>query len=365
MGEENTDTVNVALFATPSENLDVRARITVHRDDDGAPAGFLMGIETTGTDLRNCFSDPSFAGTRNYFCGAIPVIPAGQFGTNTFVGQDAVPYIFEQTPVRPVTDLVDLDHLGIRREAERYSLSVAYTLPESGIIISSITGYNEEDTDQIRDGDWDEVDFQYTLFGRNYEDFSQELRVTSDQDQPLRWLVGGNYFDLTVDKGAASRLPLPTFGVFPFPTFVFISEGLVFRQKVKTTALFGAADYDINDQLSLSLEARYQWDKIDQGVTPQGFALKTTFKKFLPRVILQYQPSDETNVYATFARGNKPGTFNTAFTALTPDQQQQVEASIGAAAFVPEENLSNFELGWKQSVLDGQASFSSAAYFME
>ena len=65
--------------------------------------------------------------------------------------------------------------------------------------VTSITGYRKSDLDQNADSDFTSAD----LIGRNanttnIETFTQEIRLTSNGDGPIDWMVGGFYFDETV-----------------------------------------------------------------------------------------------------------------------------------------------------------------------
>jgi iron complex outermembrane receptor protein len=93
--------------------------------------------------------------------------------------------------------------------------------------------------------------------------------------------------------------------------------------------------------------------------------LNRTFKNFLPRVILQWEPDPTTNIYATYAKGNKPGDFNTAVIGLTPAQKAQVSEQTGAGDVVGEEELDNFEVGLKKSVFNNAVYFTAAGYYMK
>ncbi|MBL8642829.1 MAG: TonB-dependent receptor, partial [Rhodospirillaceae bacterium] len=90
-----------------------------------------------------------------------------------------------------------------------------------------------------------------------------------------------------------------------------------------------------------------------------------TSKKFLPRVIAQYKPSDDTNVYASFARGTLPGEANAPYIQSPSAQSRaQLEAN-NVFATVPAEVLDSYELGWKQQWMDNRVSTNMAAYYGE
>jgi iron complex outermembrane receptor protein len=115
---------------------------------------------------------------------------------------------------------------------------------------------------------------------------------------------------------------------------------------------------------TLNLEARYQSDRLDQGIV-NGRELATTFTNFLPRAILQWQPDRDTNLYLTYAKGNKPGDFNAAVVALNDAQKAEVQAQTGGGEIVDEERLDNFEFGIKKQFAGGLVSLNIATYYMK
>lgn len=357
MGAERTRAIQATLLATPNDHISLRLRGMAYRDDDGAPAGFFLGSEPAGIDRRNCIAQsggPQFPGQRDYFCGAIPVTWES---ATTVLPEAAREFLVDGIPARPILDFIDMGRLGLERRASRLSLSADFALPTSGIVVSTVTAFARETLQTIRDLDFDQIAFAYGGQYADFKDWSQELRIASADDQRLRWLVGANYFKFDYFAGLASRIPLA-------PGTNFFTAGVLEPQVVTTRAVFGSTSWDLNEQWALSAEARYQWDSVDQGITPGGIALKRTFTNFLPRVTVQYRPAADTNLYALFARGNKPGSFNPEYAGLSPSQQAEVTASSGAQQFVDEEDLFNLELGWKQSLLDGRASVAVAAYQM-
>ncbi len=126
---------------------------------------------------------------------------------------------------------------------------------------------------------------------------------------------------------------------------------------VRNQAIFGGVDFDVSDTLTIGAELRHQIDKV-RNFTPSYRAgdlvttayLSTltnpnpnqivgvagtregTFKATLPRVTLNWLPSNDLSFYAQYAQGNAPGGFN----------------QIGAPqSTYDEEKLTNYEVGLK------------------
>ncbi|MEZ5474654.1 MAG: TonB-dependent receptor [Steroidobacteraceae bacterium] len=351
LGAEETRSVDGTLAWQPTDTLRIKVRAHVAEDDDGPATTFALT-----SNYHNC--GPFFPGGVTYICGDLPIVKHP--GTNTIL--DPVPYDIYVNNSRNTAALEhgpSLDHLGLRRDTEQYSVSADWSLP-SDLTLSFSAAYGSISQRRIMDLDftprkiWLEAHFQEML------DRSAELRLSQRTDR-LRWMLGLSAFslDFSTPSGASIGYLYPNTA---FPNGFFIDQ-VVTSTYVDTSAVFGAVSYDLTDQWNLSLEARYQQDKSDQG-TVGNTELKKTYTNFLPRVILQWQPSDETNLYVTYAKGNKPGDFNSNLIALTPAQAAEAEAQTGATTFVGEEELDNYEIGLKKSLFDRRVQLNAAVYYM-
>lgn len=353
LGAEETKSLSLGFDLTPSDVVDVRLRAFYSEDDDGAPATFAVTREH-----HNCGPFPG--GTLTYICGKVPSVKS--FGVNTRLdarGREI--YVDNIFNSRSLEYGPELDHLGLRRDIFRSSVAVDWQLPYENTTLSATGGYATLEQRRLLDLDgtpqqlWLESNFQ------DIEDTSLELRLTQERDR-LRWMAGLSYFtlDFTTPSGASVGYLYPSASA---PTGYFLDQPISTYEAL-TTAMFGSVSYDLTDQWNVSLEGRYQRDEVDQG-NASGVPLKETFSNFLPRVILQWTPGDYTNIYGTYALGNKPGDFNAALLSLTPAQQAEVQATTGAQLTIGEEELESFELGFKQSLFDRRVQINAAAYYMK
>jgi iron complex outermembrane receptor protein len=187
------------------------------------------------------------------------------------------------------------------------------------------------------------------------EDFSQELRLTSGQEQRLRWTVGGSYLGLQVHFGhVAGDVPLGE-------PLNLIAE----PDGAHTYAGFGGIYYDLLPPLELGAEGRYQSDQIYSYLTNTTRA-NGTFTSFSPRFTVKYKLDPTTAVYALWSRGVLPGAFNTQLlpgaAAVTPAQQLAAEQVTGASPYVKQETLETEELGIKSQFLDGRGFLTFDVY---
>ncbi|MEQ8736862.1 MAG: TonB-dependent receptor [Rhodospirillaceae bacterium] len=256
----------------------------------------------------------------------------------------------------PLTSVIggnvdQLDDPGIQSDTFRASLSVNYDI--NGYTLTSITGYGKEDTVNQADGNYDPVKNTFlsflcnagpfvgpgcsifqTVTERELESTFQEFRVTSPEDGPISWIAGASYFDED------------------FYTF----RQRNFRQapNIKTSenmSVFGSVTFDASEQLSVSFDGRYQTEDIKVENLDTGAIQEGEFNSFLPRFIVEYTPSDDTLIYASAAKGNKPGTFNTT----------------GPAQFavVDEETLWTYEVGTKVNALNDVLTIQAAGYLID
>ncbi|MGI9233411.1 MAG: TonB-dependent receptor, partial [Woeseiaceae bacterium] len=221
---------------------------------------------------------------------------------------------------------------------------------------------------------------------QSLEDTSFELRLTSPQDGRLRWAVGVNYYEQEFTSslqgglfyfgcfGAAGGTDAdgcltagpggPRFSVGPFPNTFRESD------EAEVLGIFGSLDYDITDQLTLTVEGRQQEDTVTKGGAAEGGltaeALEVEFSDFVPRVILRYQPSEATNLYGSYAIGVVPGDINQEIiNADAQERAQYVAAFPNLAESLPQEEIDMVEFGWKQTLFDGAAYMNASVYFAE
>jgi iron complex outermembrane receptor protein len=256
----------------------------------------------------------------------------------------------------PLTSVIggnvdQLDGPGIQSETFRGSLSMNYDM--NGYMLTSITGYGEENTANQSDGNYSPSKAGFlsflcnagpfvgsgcsifqTVTERRLESKFQEFRITSPDDQRLSWIAGASYFD---EDFSTARL-----------------RNYRTTPSLKTTenlSVFGSLSFDASEQFTLSFDSRYQTEDIkvenlDTGTTQEG-----EFNSFLPRFIVEYTPSEDTLLYASAAKGNKPGTFN----STSPPQ----------FAVVDEETLWTYEVGTKVNALNDVLTIQAAGYFID
>lgn len=422
LGKERTDTLSATLYATPTEDLTIKLNAIYAKDNDGAPSGLFVtgpqGLRGQNTGaVTNCFSDgftdpstfrrndPTQPTLTDFVCGAIPTGLDNLVDSNTAIQPEFITFWNEIVPQADGT--LFLDHVGIKRKQRRASLNIDYDINAGGFLENAtatlLAGYGKEQVVSIRDFDISPAANWLSRDPQIVETKQFEARLASGQDNALTWLLGVSLFDATfssqfsggevvVGHDAGLTVPVPSFDLdtaFGRPTdgicpCVFPPLDPPPINSGKTFGVFGSVGYDFTDELGLDFEWRWQKDKVRAetasiqnsfpfvepfvtgGGSGLGLELGEEFKSFLPRVTLQYQPTDETNVWVTYSEGNNPGFFNLDLITRPETDIALIRATFpDAKLFADEEKLTNYELGWKQQLMDNRINFSLVGYFME
>ena len=179
-------------------------------------------------------------------------------------------------------------------EIENYGGSGQIDYDLGNLALTSITAYRKVKALTNQDSDFTGAD----LIGENSQDlgintFTQELRITSDFDGPINFLLGGYYFNekirqkndirfgtqfrpygdqlIRAASGNALNVALleGTFGALEgaptryVGTFFRAGDGLdeAYRLKDEAFSIFGTVDFDVTDRLTLSLGGNYTKDR--------------------------------------------------------------------------------------------------------
>jgi len=378
LGDEESQSIGAVLNFTPSDKVQIKVRGTYYEDNDG-PAAV---IRTAGFEQHNFggFPLPGGGTTETAFQGTVQTPTGSQIGLNTSQATFDRITAIALNDDRPVSflglDFDDLGGFGLVREGYRIAVDTSFELSDS-LQLDVLAGVNQDEF--LFFGDFDGspdfgdvppfAGFSATAggpsilgfnnrFGRETEDTSIEARLSgSTSNSRLNWSIGANYVDIETSSigGFYDGIRNVYFdGIFEDPILVTTAE---------TFGIFGSLDYKLNDKVTLILEGRYQEDEITDEQVNNGVA---TFDDFLPRALVQYQPNENTLLYASYSVGNLPGGFNPEVADLDAQQLAEFESLVpGAGIAFGEETLTNLEFGWKQSLFDGRLAFNFAAFLME
>lgn len=360
LGSQNTKALSGQLYATPVEGLEIRWRGNYFEDSDGSPASVYF----RGVDPR--FGSICAPGaTRAFICGALPKLQESFIELNT----QLVPFV-RDVLINNSTNSFALRNSpkpngpGLEREAWRMSLSLDYDIADTGFTFSAITGLSQEKAGWVRDFDQSGNDFWWSADPQYHRIFSQEGRFSYDDGGWFRALVGGNYvkqkFFNSGSGGVALNPPPPIASGLVYPATAFAQD------RPETYGIFGSVSVDFFENFTATFEGRYQWDKISTFSPASNLLSEGEFKKFIPRFILQYKPTEDLSLYATYAEGNNPGGIANQIATATPAVRAQIASALGVTSeLIPEETIKNYEAGVKGTFLDGRAQANLSGYFMK
>lgn len=230
---------------------------------------------------------------------------------------------------------------------------------------------------------------QYIDLGQNQyleiESLSQEIRLTSNNVDGLRWIVGAYAIqtDRYISTGGQIDRGLGIFDVErdfrpqiftdgfsdgvvndPAPQLGVLADG----QDNFAWAVFGQVSADLSDSVEMNFSLRYDEDERENTtLTPAeynvpfnaavifGETRKETWDALQPKLTVRWRPSDEWMLYADASRGFRSGGFN--------------QSGVGTAVPYPgiqdiydEQIADTFEVGAKGDVHDGKVRLSAALY---
>ena len=365
LGEESTTDVSLSLFAQPSDNLSIKVRLHSWVDDDGPSVGVFVA-RTEHPELFTCNPNGGTVAGGKWLCGDVPFLGA-PVGMDTIITPVLQSKYFSSAMIASYDRMFQPKHaMGLERHAKEASLVIDYEM-DNGMTLSFLTAAHENEYSSFEDFDrrvtagklGNYLGFMasadtYNMTLTQNKDSSSEIRLTSAADSQINWMVGASYTSIEARLAGYSVLwggsPKPAQSISTFDP--------------ETRAVFASVSYDINDTLSLSLEARKQEDKVIEG-TLGNEPLQNTFSSTTPRVILDYKPREGLTYYAIFAKGVNPGQFNAGLLGRTQGELDQIAAQGGGGISVDEEEITNIEFGTKARFWDDRAQITAAVYFSD
>ena len=204
---------------------------------------------------------------------------------------------------------------------------------------------------------------------------SQEVRIASNDRGPLRWLVGGFYEDFRTLTESYSFVPglISAYGgAFGTSDFITFNQPTYLTQE----AAFGEATYDVTSQLKATVGLRWytyatNFVNRENGIVTGGLAYKVTSGNASdsgvnPKFNLEYDLSDLAMVYATAAKGFRPGAANTPVPTAGADSCAPALAALGRTEAPTEyqpDTVWSYEVGEKVKLFDQRLILNSAAYY--
>lgn len=319
---------------------------------NGYPAGYLVGIN----------SDPAGA----------PVI-ADAYGLGRTITGDAIkdrPTDLHQVR-KDTPEFVDMLIQGLDFEAN-------INLSDS-VLLKSITSYQTNDNEILVDADNSELAIETRYRNNMASQYSQELNFISQTDDPFQWILGAYFYHEELTERFQTTTPA---GLVPIDTALppgavpgggGIGQLRIAGHEVDSVALFAQLSYEITDKLSVTGGVRYTRDEKEQfreiggsvditnnlqfmtgavGPLPPDSG-QASFSEVSYRFSTDYKLTDDSLLFASYARGYKSGGFDFNGGQLTD-----------ASELVPyePEYVNAIEIGTKNRLFDNTVILNITAF---
>ncbi|MBY6064926.1 TonB-dependent receptor [Pseudidiomarina sediminum] len=284
--------------------------------------------------------------------------------TSLVTGQEPYDDVYDSNTAMPVDNLV---------ETEGWSMVFNWDI-NANWGFKSVTASREGNTDT-------NIDFNSTgepifMVPAIYEDeqFTQEFQVSYTNNSNFDF-VGGVYF---YDGEACG-----VFGTV-LPLYLEALGGVTVDNggcvQTDSLAIYGQANYDLNDDWALTLGGRYTRDEKEAEVyrytylgvhyinrdpadsygdpfaVNSEFNTKADWSRFSPHVALNYRVNDDVMLYGSYSNGFKSGGVDMrADQSLNPTINEPYDPEI----------VDTFELGFKSELAEGRMRLNGAVFYSD
>jgi iron complex outermembrane receptor protein len=258
-------------------------------------------------------------------------------------------------PADPVLSPNDIFHITANAPQQakdrfvRTSAKIDYALPE-GITFRSISAYQGANTSYAADLDGTAAVNDYFFDAVDEHIYSEEVNIISPDKGMITWVLGGfaqwDELYFLRPQQFLIRTPPPGPGDYTL-------DGT----NPKTNyAVFGQVSLNLPDGLQLQLGGRYSTAKTTNHVKIVQYGLpltdeqSATYNSFSWKGALNWTINPNQFVYAFAARSYRPGGLN-------------VPVGLGIPAPFDQERVTEFEVGWKMTALDGHLRTQVDGYY--
>lgn len=296
---------------------------------------------------------------------------------------------------------------------EAYQMTLDWAL--GNFTFESNTAYTKMSYDEQCDCDFTGANIFFARFNESYDQLSQEFRLISPGGERLDYIIGG-YFQTSDHKYQdnievrSNSILVPAVNARAPGAGNLISgtgAGRVVGVDSDVWSLFAQFNYELTDNLSVQLGARYTDDSKDgsrlgrvlsidgsalpaaqvgaplvyanlfgittdnlSGLGPQGAFFQSQLgvspvadsiseTAFTPEVKIEYKPTDNALIYASYVKGNKAGGFD-----FRANNKNQSATLLESFTFEPEE-ADSYEIGTKLDLAGGRATLNATGFFNE
>ena len=193
--------------------------------------------------------------------------------------------------------------------------------------LTSITGWGQVD-----------VNNENTVKS-NSDAWSEELRLASEGEGPLKWIVGGYY------RSASRDLRASAFG------------GAISSDDLDQKAVFGQLYWTFMTNVTATLGLRYSDEEVKLTDKLNDLpGVSHSFDDWSPKFAIDWQINDATMAYISIAKGFRAGGVN-------------VDESLGTdptySSGFDSDEIWNYEIGLKVALFDDRATINTAIFYID
>ncbi|MEO0410914.1 MAG: TonB-dependent receptor [Pseudomonadota bacterium] len=309
----------IQLLLKPTENLEALARFH-YRDLEGTSAIFRANIYSPGSnDLNENFDRDTV-----FFDGGVEDGVSNPQAYSGWGSNLELSYDFGGITLTSITAFETTDGFS-RGDIDGGTIDFSGEMPVSNPGFIPFPSDTRDDVDDL-------------------DQFTQELRLASDDDQALTWQVGFFYFDsdlqVTTDPG--------------------FQPASTVRQTNESWAVFGQVAYDITDDLTATAGIRYTEDDKELEALAANYVvapISVGDEKVTWDVALNYQITETVNLYTRIARGFRAPSIQGRDIAFGNDFNPAQPTSATS------ETVMSYEAGAKTELFDNRLRLNVAAFY--
>jgi iron complex outermembrane receptor protein len=259
---------------------------------------------------------------------------------------------------------------------------------DNGWRLTSISAFDRTENTSILDGDYTPYDVSRSYSDNQWTQYSQELRLASDEKLRWSWIAGLHYFNEDLDAQSVSarvNSSLPN-GASAQTTSSPAYRNVSYSQKNQSFALFANNTFKLTDKFKITAGLRWTWEEKDIDLDlvqittatysgsgawwkeqaysnavynstagANGNAKRSSdWSELTYDFTPEYQIRPNINSYFRYSHGFKSGGFNTGLTG-----------NVSQLAIVDPEYLDSYELGLKSSLLDGRLIANANIFYYD
>lgn len=283
-------------------------------------------------------------------------------------------------------------------DTENVTLNIDYALGDHTLTL--ITGYNAYEFEEECDCDFVGASIFTADTAEDFEQLSQEIRITSPGGETVDYIGGFFYQKSEMEFEDSINIPLDSYLLNPLTTALLFGNTSTKRSFTQDTSLwsvFAQMTWNISEAARLTVGGRYTDEEKDASrhqfhvdntgtVIPAGnpaVPLNAFYGNFLiepydeikadrsegsftPLITFQYDLNEDVMLYATYTTGFKSGGFDVRSNAH-PDSSVVNAGGVSLVGVFEyeEEEAESIELGAKITLADGAAELNAAIFKTE